>query len=844
MAGKSLGTLTIDLIAKVGGFVQGMDKAERASQKWSAQVKKDAKEVGASIVAIGAAAATAAVGIGAAGLAVVKNTAQQVTEADRWAKSLKMSTQDLLAWQYAAEQAGLTGDNIADIFKDINDKVGDAVLNKSGEAAQALDTLGLSAEKLSQQSPDKQLLAISSALQKIPSQAGKTNILESLGNDLSKMLPLLDNNNEKLKQFIQLSKDFGIAPPQEDIDNLVKVNQFFQDIETSARGLKMEIASGLAKVDLSPLQDGLDDIRDVFTDPAILQGLSDLVGEAISLAGVVGRIAGGLGAIATYTRSRIGAVSGNYNAADESDIAQRIEFLNKRGDQSKEQKDELEFLSKRLQFLRAIKSSMTPEEVERGAKGLSSLLSDMGLSPTDNNYKLGKGESNQKITTKSYPTDNAFKSRLLDLQKQAALIETTGKKTAEVTELEKVNFDITSGNLKALSEAQKEQLRYAAKIIDSKKEELRLNQENAKLAEFVSGLDRQNKIIRQGYDNDLAGRSLGLKDRSRMRELNNIQQDFEYKQADLLKQYQSGDITKSLYESETDALKSSLEERLQIQEDYYHESDGLRNDWESGISSALSDFADSSSDYYQQAADAMTSILGSATDSISEHLYDVISGTESMGEAIKGIFSDLGKSVIKALVDMAAQWIVYQGVQMLVNKSAQASAIPSMIANAQATALQAQLAAFASTAAIPIVGPGLAPAAMAAAAAITEPMVAAISAASLSGMAHDGIDAVPETGTWLLQKGERVTTAATSAKLDATLDRVANQSTVGGTIYSPTINIPINGNPSDATLALVRKAADEGAERGYRKAVNSVASGQGDLHKALMGKTTSGRKIS
>lgn len=844
MAGKSLGTLTIDLIAKVGGFVQGMDKAERASQKWSAQVKKDAKEVGASIVAIGAAAATAAVGIGAAGLAVVKNTAQQVTEADRWAKSLKMSTQDLLAWQYAAEQAGLTGDNIADIFKDINDKVGDAVLNKSGEAAQALDTLGLSAEKLSQQSPDKQLLAISSALQKIPSQAGKTNILESLGNDLSKMLPLFDNNNEKLKQFIQLSKDFGIAPPQEDIDNLVKVNQFFQDIETSARGLKMEIASGLAKVDLSPLQDGLDDIRDVFTDPAILQGLSDLVGEAISLAGVVGRIAGGLGAIATYTRSRIGAVSGNYNAADESDIAQRIEFLNKRGDQSKEQKDELEFLSKRLQFLRAIKSSLTPEEVERGAKGLSSLLSDMGLSPTDNNYKLGKGESNQKITTKSNPTDNAFKSRLLDLQKQAALIETTGKKTAEVTELEKVNFDITSGNLKALSEAQKEQLRYAAKIIGSKKEELRLNQENAKLAEFVSGLDRQNKIIRQGYDNDLAGRSLGLKDRSRMRELNNIQQDFEYKQADLLKQYQSGDITKSLYESETDALKSALEERMQIQEDYYHESDGLRNDWESGISSALSDFADSSSDYYQQAADAMTSILGSATDSISEHLYDVISGTESMGEAIKGIFSDLGKSVIKALVDMAAQWIVYQGVQMLVNKSAQASAIPSMIANAQATALQAQLAAFASTAAIPIVGPGLAPAAMAAAAAVTEPMVAAISAASLSGMAHDGIDAVPETGTWLLQKGERVTTAATSAKLDATLDRVATQSTGGGTIYSPTITIPINGNPSDATLALVRKAADEGAERGYRKAVNSVASGQGDLHKALMGKTTSGRKIS
>ena len=688
-------------------------------------------------------------------------------------------------------------------------------------------------------------MAISEALQKIPSQAGKTNILESLGNDLSKMLPLFENNNEKLKQFIQLSKDFGIAPPQEDIDNLVKVNQFFQDIEASARGLKMEIASGLAKVDLTPLQSGLDDIRDVFTDPAVLQGLSDLVGEAISLAGVVGRIAGGLGTIAAYTRSRIGAVSGNYDAADERDIEERIRFLGKRGNQSREQKEELDFLNKRLSFLRSIKGTLTPEQIDKGAKGLTSLLSDLGIdTPKSDDYSLGKGDSNQKQPkAKKNATDNAFKSRLLDLQKQAALIETTGKKTAKVTELEKINFDISSGNLKKLSESQKEQLRTAAKVLDARKEELRTNKENAKLAEYVSVLNKQNKLVKQGYDNELSGLSFGGKDRERMREINSIQQDYETRQEELLNQFQAGDIEESLYEKKKTALKKALEERLQIQKDYYHESDDLRNDWQSGISSALADFADSSTDYYQQAADAMTSILGAATDSVSEHLYDVVSGTESMGEAIKGVFADLGQAVIKALVDMAAQWIVYQGVQMLVNKTAQASAIPAMIANAQATALQAQLAAFASTAAIPIVGPGLAPAAMAAAAAVTEPMVAAISAASLSGMAHDGVDSVPETGTWLLQKGERVTTAKTSAKLDATLDRVANQST-GGATYAPSMSFYVNGDPSDAQIAMMKKAASDGAQMGYQKAVQSIATGQGDLHKALMGKTTSGRKIS
>ncbi|HFO1950110.1 TPA: phage tail tape measure protein [Klebsiella pneumoniae] len=808
MAGKSLGTLTIDLIAKVGGFVQGMDKAERASQKWRDQVKKDAKEISTSIIAIGAAAATAAVGIGAAGLAIVKNTAQQVTEADRWAKSLKMSTQDLLSWQYAAEQAGLTGDNIADIFKDINDKVGDAVLNKSGEAAQALDTLGLSAQKLAQQSPDKQLLAISSALQKIPTQAGKTNILESLGNDLSKMLPLFDNNNEKLKQFLQLSKDFGVAPPQEDIDNLVKVNQFFQDIETSARGLKMEIASGLAKVDLSPLQDGLDSIHDVFTDPAILQGLSDLVGEAISLAGVVGRIAGGLGAIASYTRSRIGAVSGNYDSADENDIEQRIEFLNKRGNQSKEQKDELDFLSKRLQFLRAIKSSLTPEEVEKGANGLTSLLSDMGIqSPKGDDYKLGKGESNQKVTTKSNPTENAFKSRLLDLQKQAALIETTGKKTAEVTELEKVNFDITSGNLKKLSEAQKNQLRDAAKFLDSKKEELRLNQENAKVAEYVSGLERQNKLIKQGYDSEFIGRYSGDRERSRMQERNSIQQEYERSREDLLKQYQSGDISKSLYDAETEALQDALNKRLEIQNDYYKQQDELQNDYSAGLISGFAAQATAAMDLYSTMQQVGARTFSSMTDMIIT-------------------WAETGKLNAQ---DFAATFIQSVGAAMLQYAAAQVA--------------MAALNAFTQWIGVPYVGPAVAPAQAIAAAAAAGVFMTAIGSA-LHGQAHDGIDSVPETGTWLLQKGERVTTAKTSAKLDATLDRVANQSTGGGAIYSPTINIPINGNPSDATLALVRKAADEGAERGYRKAVNSVASGQGDLHKALMGKTTSGRKIS
>ncbi|EPG6155701.1 phage tail tape measure protein [Klebsiella pneumoniae] len=815
MAGKSLGTLTIDLVAKVGGFVSGMDKAERASAKWSKQVQDDVAKSSAALAGIGAAAIAAGLAVGASGFQLLKSTSRQIAETDRWAKSLQLSTQELLAWQFAAEKAGVSGDQMADIFKDIGDKIGDAVLNKSGEAVDALNALGLSAEKLSKVSPDKQFLAIGESLEKISTNAEKTTILESLGNDLSKLLPLFDNNNQKLKQFIDLAKDYGVAPDPSSIDDLVKVNQLFEDMEAQVAGLKIEIAAGLAKVDLTPLQGSLDKLHDVLTDPLVLQGISDLVSEVAQLAGWLVKAAAGAGQLAASTGNRFAALSGKIDLTNIDQVNERIEYLQKilegkKGfysqsesmfgwitgvdDSAKALNDELlSIIETRDKFSKASKSVLPLQVATVG---------------TDNPFSLPPGGTNGKpVKTPTSKTENAFNSRLLDLQKQAALIETTGKKTAEVTELEKINFDITSGNLKKLSEAQKEQLRTAAKALDSKKEELRLNQENARVAEYVSGLERQNKLVQQGFDNEIVGRYSGGRERSRMQDNNDIQQDFAYQQDDLLNQLQSGDIDQSLYDKKKEALQNSLDERLKIQEEYYKKQDELQNDGAAGFISGLATQIEASMDLYTNMQQVGAQAFSSLTDMI-------IDWAETGKLNVKDFASTFLQSVGSTLLSYAAAQVAMAGLQ-----------------------------AFTAMIGVPFVGPEIAgPAAIAATAAAG--VLAIGVGTALQGQAHDGIDSVPETGTWLLQKGERVTTAKTSAKLDATLDRVANQSTGGGAIYSPTINIPINGNPSDATLALVRKAADEGAERGYRKAVNSVASGQGDLHKALMGKTTSGRKIS
>lgn len=759
MAGKSLGTLTIDLIAKVGGFVSGMDKAERSSAKWRKQVESDVKAAGAAIATIGIAVTTAAISASAAGITLLKSTSEQITETDRWAKSLRVSTQELLAWQFAAEKAGVSGDQMADIFKDIGDKIGDAVLNKSGEAVDALDALGLSADKLSKISPDKQLLAISEALSKIKTNAEKTTILESLGNDLSKLLPLFDNNNAKLKQFIEQAKDYGVAPDEKSINDLLKVSEVFQDLDLQAKGLKIEIASGLAKVDLSPIQKGLDDLKQVFTDPAVLEGLAKLVGGVAELVGWMGKLA----SESANFISRITEIPDRVKAGG------WVNYNFQTG------------LNEKAQNLLGDISTITgPQKPQKITKFEDYTGGPNGKQPVDSAAKK---------------LENAFKATEQAYQRQIALIDTTGKKVVEVTELQRLQFDIADGKLAGLNETQKIRLSQLATEIDRLNAVRRANEENLKLAEFTAGLQASNHNEKASLDIDVAGGWLGEQERERMRDRLQIQADFLSRQADLQKQYQAGDITKTLYDSETQALNDALAERLQIQEDYYQQVDDLRNNGTAGFVSGLATQIEASMDLYSNMQQVGAQAFSSLTDMITE-------------------WAETGKMNVK---DFAATFIQSMGAALLQYAAAQVA--------------MAALQAFTSMIGVPYVGPALAGSAATAAAAGAGVLMLGVSSA-LKGQAHDGIDSVPETGTWLLQKGERVTTAKTSAKLDATLERVGRQST-GSQAPNITIPLEVHGDPDQRTLALIEGAVKRGAQLGHQMTANDLAGGSGKASKAL-----------
>ncbi|WBV23040.1 phage tail tape measure protein [Pantoea piersonii] len=663
MASKSLGTLTIDLIAKVGGFTSGMDKAQRASDKWAKQVQKDAALSSAAILSVGAALQAAAITAGTAGFALLKTTADQVNSTDQWAKSLKMSTQELLAWQFAAEKAGVAGDNMADIFKDLSDKIGDAVLNKSGEAVDALNALGLSAEKLSKVTPDKQMLAIGEALGKISTNAAKVNILESLGNDLSKLLPLFDNNNAKLNQFIQLAKDYGVAPDPQSIDDLVKVNSLFQDMVTQVKGLKMEIAAGLAHVDLSPLNNSLSEIHSVLTDPAVLQGLADLVSEVAQLAGWLIKAAAGAGKLASSSGNRMAAMGNRIDMNNPDQIQARIDWLNKtqegrsggmyggsqtflgwlsgKDDSVKAVSDEIATLTGRLNELKKKSKELDiPGSVNAGT---ATALLGFSLALGETNGKPSK----PKKDTEAAKIESAFKATERSYMRQIELIDTTGKKVTVVTEQQKLQFDIADGKLQGLNETQKKRLEYLAQEFDRLNAVKKANEENAKVAAFVANLQAQNTNAQSSLNIDVQGAGLGDKARQRMKERLNIEREYLDQQRDLQTQYQSGDITKSVYDRETQALHDAQAERLRIQENYYQQLDSLQSDWVAGAQDGLADWFDEISD-----------VSGAVSDGVKSSLDGVFSNVTSMLEGNKVSWKSWGISVLQIIEKVALQMAV------------------------------------------------------------------------------------------------------------------------------------------------------------------------------------------
>ncbi len=198
--------------------------------------------------------------------------------------------------------------------------------------------------------------------------------------------------------------------------------------------------------------------------------------------------------------------------------------------------------------------------------------------------------------TEGEKTEDVYK-RLIKQQKEQIALQ------GQNTELAKVKYQVSQGELASLTEAQKKTVLQNAALIDQVKLREQLRNYEANLAD-------SNASARAANEAQLLGYGQGTRFRERLQEQFNLRKEFEQKNTDLLRQRQAGEIDETFYQQGLALNKRYLEERLRDQEGYYTASDAQRDDWMTGLSEGYANWVDEATDYSSMAADGMKQAMG------------------------------------------------------------------------------------------------------------------------------------------------------------------------------------------------------------------------------------------
>lgn len=208
------------------------------------------------------------------------------------------------------------------------------------------------------------------------------------------------------------------------------------------------------------------------------------------------------------------------------------------------------------------------------------------------------------------------------------------------TELAKLKYQVSQGELATLTEAQKQTLLQNAALIDQRKI-------REQLAAYEANLADANASARASNQAELTGYGQGSRMRERMQEMLRIREEFQQKNVDLQRQYQSGDISEELYRQELALNKRYLDERLRDQEGFYAASDAQRSDWAAGMREGFSNWVDTASDYASQSADLVNNTMSGLVGNISEALAGNKVDWEDWS---KSVLASMQKIILNAMI--------------------------------------------------------------------------------------------------------------------------------------------------------------------------------------------------
>lgn len=767
MASRSLGTLTLDLIAKVGGFVAGMEKAERTA-------KKGAKEIGSAADAASlawgklgkvAAGALSGITVGAVFGAVIRNTKQMEKEQAQLEAVLRST----------GESAGFSREQLNEMASSMER----TSTVSAGEINQAQTNLLAFTGIVGEQFPRALQSAIDMAAR---TGTTVTSAAETIGRALdvpSKGLTALSKQGfrfteEQKKAAEQLEATGRTAEAQGII--LKALEESYGGAAAASRdtfgGALMALQNTIdglltgSEGSLDGAKVAIDDLNRALSDPATAESVSklfDLLAQGASTVvdslpflidagdGVVrvfGIAADALvGVFATATMHAQGLAASMFetlsllpDALGGDDFAARAAEYRASAainlGVAKEAADGIRDALERPLAGSAIADAASKTKELNKAKKESKDLDDAAISAA---AKVAGARKEAEAAAKRQ--QQAVASLISSMQLEAATVGMT----ANEQKLYRLQLDGATASQLAQAKA-------AIETVESFKQQQNAQEDYRKLVQDLR-TDEERLLDTTKERLAVLDAMQGLSDEERNRVASRIVSDSfsappSFGGADAVVAGPQGELDKidkaeeeleKWYQSQLDLLNANREAKAELTAQWDEQELKLKQQ-------------------HEEALAAIERSRQQVTLSANEQFFGNLSG---LAKSFFGEQSGLYKAAFVA------------------EKS---YAIAKTLLNAPKTASDA----YAAMAGIPVIGPALGIAAAAAAVTAQLAQVAAVKNVNLSGQAHDGIMSVPEDGTWNLKKGERVTTAETSAKLDRTLDDVRSNQSSGG---APTINL-------------------------------------------------------
>jgi len=756
VASKSLGTLTLDLVAKTGGFIQGMDKAERSSNKWRKQVERNLKATsqavkkGLTIVAAGAAAAGAALtGLTIKGLKTVDSQA-------KLARSLGASFDAVTALSLAFGDAGVNKFEMS--LARLNRRLGAAEVGM-GEGAKAVKALGLSLEELSAMDVDERVAAIADAVRDSGvSMQRAARFAQDLGFEQKEAAAFFVQGGDAIRGYREELKTLGLSLSDLDAIKVEQANDAFSRTGRLVDGLSQQLA-----VQFAPILTGVSNL--------FVQNAKD---------------AGGLGT----------ATADAFSIAIEGagDAVNSVAELDRQFLRTKAALDVFA-LEIRNGFL-----EISREIVELPTAAVNELLSALNAIPKVNFELLGLSDIGQDVqdlidgTTaeiaeineelakelgKPLPGDQfkkyVFEAKVAADESAAALLA-ANKKIKEAAGL--------GGDTAGVANPIKEQikaLQFQAATVGMSSDAiklLKLESEGATPAqlalasaalEAVDAFEKQEaatESLAASYDSVLGGLDAG----------------------------QRGKEILAAQASEFENVKLFLDRKYSIEESHEQRLQALRDGARQGLIEGEGEL--------NSLIVESTKIRNEELAQLESNRFQILTANQesalgAMGSAM-GNFADIakegGKETFQSYKNLASSE-AFVATALAATKAL--AATPNPIVN---VALSTSIGLLGAV------------------------QIAKIQGQQYAGQAHDGIDSVPKSGTWNLEKGERVVTSGTSAKLDRTLDNVQKSNLGGGGMPEITQVFQISPGLTGAINAEIRKAMPaikQMSQQGVLEAINS-----------------------